>query len=82
MNAPFDPIANRRSIIDPRSVADRMAGADTAAATAVLAEALRLHGPRFQHLLAHDGTRRPFGRRRQLLVRHRRHLDVQVDAVE
>jgi len=40
MNAPFDPIANRRSIIDPRSVGDRMAGADTAAATAVLAEAL------------------------------------------
>jgi len=40
MNAPFDPVANRRSIIDPRSIADRMAGADTAAATAVLAEAL------------------------------------------
>lgn len=42
MNAPFDPVADRRSIIDPRAITERLTGADTSAATAILGEALDL----------------------------------------
>ena len=40
MNARFDPIEDRRSIIDPRKLGDRLAGADKAGASAILAKAL------------------------------------------
>ena len=49
---------------------------------AVGPEALPLHAPRPVDLLAHAGAGRAVGRGGQLLERHRRHLDVQVDAVQ
>ncbi len=40
MNAPFDPIPDRRAIIDPRKLGDRLYGTDSAKAAEVLSEAL------------------------------------------
>ncbi len=40
MNAPFDPIEDRRAIIDPRSVGDELAAADPGESTAILGKAL------------------------------------------
>ncbi|MDQ3483594.1 MAG: hypothetical protein M3448_09360, partial [Pseudomonadota bacterium] len=40
MNAPFDPIDDRRAIIDPRKVADKLSGADSAKAADILGKAL------------------------------------------
>ena len=40
MNAPFDPIADRRAIIEPRKLHDQLAGSDSAKATKILAKAL------------------------------------------
>ncbi|HET9811170.1 MAG TPA: bifunctional uridylyltransferase/uridylyl-removing protein, partial [Sphingomicrobium sp.] len=40
MNAPFDPIEDRRAIIDPRGLHDELAGASKARATAALTNAL------------------------------------------
>jgi [protein-PII] uridylyltransferase len=43
VNAPFEPIEHRRDIIDPRSLGDRLHGADKAKAAEILAKALA-HG--------------------------------------
>ena len=40
MNAPFDPIEDRRAIIDPRSLGDQLHAADRAKAAAILVRAL------------------------------------------
>ena len=40
MNAPFDPVEDRRAIIDPRKLGDALQGADSAQAAAVLGKAL------------------------------------------
>ena len=40
MNAPFDPIQDRRAIIDPRKLHDQLSGGDSAKACKVLAKAL------------------------------------------
>ncbi|MGN6156222.1 MAG: [protein-PII] uridylyltransferase [Sphingomicrobium sp.] len=40
MNAPFDPIEDRRAIIDPRKLGDQLHGTDSAKAAAILAKAL------------------------------------------
>ncbi len=40
MNAPFEPIEDRRSIIEPRTVGDRLSGATRAKAARILEEAL------------------------------------------
>jgi [protein-PII] uridylyltransferase len=40
MNAPFDPIQDRRAIIDPRKVGDQLHGSDQAKAAAILGKAL------------------------------------------
>jgi [protein-PII] uridylyltransferase len=41
MNAPFDPVEDRRAIIDPRELHDRLSGANTAKASKILAKALK-----------------------------------------
>jgi [protein-PII] uridylyltransferase len=41
VNAPFDPVENRRAIIDRRVVAGRLEGADRAGAADILCEALK-----------------------------------------
>ncbi len=40
MNAPFDPIEDRRAIVDPRKVGDQLHGASSARAAKILAKAL------------------------------------------
>jgi len=40
MNAPFDPVEDRRSIIDPRRLGDELAGKKSAQAAKILAKAL------------------------------------------
>lgn len=40
MNAPFDPVEDRRAIVDPRKLGDRLSGAETAEASSILSQAL------------------------------------------
>ncbi|QNM82254.1 [protein-PII] uridylyltransferase [Sphingomonas sabuli] len=40
MNAPFDPVEDRRAIVDPRTLGDALSRAGSAAATGILADAL------------------------------------------
>src|SRR6266545_6701349 len=49
---------------------------------ALQSETLSLGGASAVHLLAHDGTGGAVGGGGQLLERHRRHFDMQIDAVE
>ena len=41
MNAPFDPVEDRRAIVDPRKLGDAIHGGSSAKAAKVLAKALK-----------------------------------------
>jgi len=41
MNAPFDPVEDRRAIVDPRTIHDKLIGADSDLAAKILGEALQ-----------------------------------------
>ena len=43
MNAPFDPVEDRRAIIDPRALGDRIRGRSEKATSKILCDALE-HG--------------------------------------